>query len=133
MYASVDPYLEVTEIVDRTVKSGGPALLFHRVGDSLHPMPSTSSGLRRMCTALGIDSLDTDPARLSEPMEMRQPFSFSESMRGMAKFRRLTATEPVSIDTSASSKEGLLEPNLDQLPIQHCWPGDPAPLITFCV
>jgi 4-hydroxy-3-polyprenylbenzoate decarboxylase len=25
----------------------------------------------------------------------------------------------------------VLEPNLDWLPIQHCWPGDPAPFITF--
>src|SRR5437764_639422 len=132
VHVSVDPYLEVTEIVDRTVKSGGPALLFHRVGDSPHPMLINQFGTeRRMCMALGVDSLDAAAARLSELMEMRQPFGFSERIRGMAKFRRLTASEPVSIDTPAPCQEVTLEPDLDRLPIQHCWPGDPAPFITL--
>lgn len=132
VHAPVDPYLEVTEIVDRTVKSGGPALLFHHVGDSQHPMLINQFGTeRRMCMALGVDSLDAAAARLSGLMEMHQPFGFSERMREMAKFRRLTATEPVSSDMPAPCQRVVLEPDLDRLPIQHCWPGDPAPFITF--
>ena len=55
----VDPYLEVTEIVDRTVRSGGPALLFENPKGSSHPLLINQFGTeRRMCLALGVDRLD---------------------------------------------------------------------------
>ncbi|HEV8098002.1 MAG TPA: menaquinone biosynthesis decarboxylase, partial [Gaiellaceae bacterium] len=57
--AEVDPHLEVTEIVDRTVKSGGPALLFENPKDSEHSLLINQFGTeRRMCLAFGADSLD---------------------------------------------------------------------------
>ena len=132
IHATVDPYLEVTEIADRMVKAGGPALLFHHVGDAQHPMLINQFGSeRRMCMALGVDSLDTAAARLSELMEMNQPFGFSERIRGMAKVRRLSASQPTIIDRPAPCQQEVVEPDLDRLPIQHCWPGDPAPFMTF--
>lgn len=84
-----------------------------------------------MCLALGVDTLDEAAAQLSDLMEMSQPFGFSERVRGAAKFRRLTASEPVPVDGPAPCQEIVMEPDLDTLPIQHCWPGDPAPFITF--
>src|ERR1043166_5655405 len=57
--AEVDPDLEVTEIVDRTVKAGGPALLFERPKGSRHPLLINQFGTeRRMCLAFGVDRLD---------------------------------------------------------------------------
>jgi 4-hydroxy-3-polyprenylbenzoate decarboxylase len=56
--AEVDPHLEITEIVDRVVKSGGPALLFANPKTE-HPLQINQFGTeRRMCLALGMDSLD---------------------------------------------------------------------------
>src|SRR5213592_3649117 len=57
--AEVDPHLEVTEIVDRTVKAGGPALLFERPKGSSHPLLINQFGTeRRMCLAFGVRRLD---------------------------------------------------------------------------
>ena len=55
----VDPHLEVTEIVDRTVKAGGPALLFERPKGSEHPLLINQFGTeRRMGLAFGVERLD---------------------------------------------------------------------------
>ena len=54
--AEVDPHLEITEIVDRTVKSGGPALLFEQPKGSEHPLLINQFGTeRRMCLAFGVE------------------------------------------------------------------------------
>ena len=57
--AEVDPYLEVSEIADRVVKAGGPALLFRTVRGSSLPLLINQFGTeRRMCLAFGVDRLD---------------------------------------------------------------------------
>ena len=55
--AEVDPHLEITEITDRVVKSGGPALLFENPKGSEHPLLINQFGTeRRMCLALGVET-----------------------------------------------------------------------------
>jgi 4-hydroxy-3-polyprenylbenzoate decarboxylase len=128
----VDPYLEITEIVDRTVKAGGPALLFRRVRGSEHPLLINQFGTeRRMCLALGVASLDEAGQRLSELMTMQQPFDLPARLRGAARLRRLADAAPTLVEGPAPCQELVLEPDLDRLPIQHCWPGDPAPFVTL--
>ena len=64
--AEVDPDLEITEIVDRTVKAGGPALLFENVRRArAHPLLINQFGTeRRMCLAFGVRALDDVAAKL---------------------------------------------------------------------
>src|SRR5258708_16298822 len=70
----VDPHLEVTEIVGRTVKEGGPALLFERPKGSDHALLVNQFGTeRRMCLAFGVDSLDVVGAKLAGVLEMQPP------------------------------------------------------------
>ena len=72
--AEVDPHLEVTEIVDRTVKAGGPALLFERPKGSSHPLLINQFGTeRRMCLAFGVERLDDVAAKLADVLEMQPP------------------------------------------------------------
>src|ERR671934_1182185 len=72
--AEVDPYLEVTEITDRTVRIGGPALFFENPKGSKHPLLINQFGTeRRMCLALGVDSLDDAGAKLGSVLEMQPP------------------------------------------------------------
>ena len=72
--AEVDPHLEVTEIVDRTVKAGGPALLFERPKGSEHPLLVNQFGTeRRMCLAFGVERLDDVAAKLADVLEMQPP------------------------------------------------------------
>src|SRR5437016_6303712 len=55
----VDPNLEIAEIADRTMKAGGPALLFERVAGSSFPLLINAYGSRRrMALALGVDDLE---------------------------------------------------------------------------
>jgi 4-hydroxy-3-polyprenylbenzoate decarboxylase len=132
--AEVDPDLEITEIVDRTVKAGGPALLFENPKGSRHPLLINQFGTeRRMCLAFGVDRLDDVAARLEDVLEMQPPQGLVEKVRGLRKLKSIADSQPRSV-RSGSSQEVVLtgdDANLDLLPIQRCWPGDPAPFITL--
>ncbi|MEX2464847.1 MAG: UbiD family decarboxylase, partial [Gaiellaceae bacterium] len=129
--AEVDPYLEVTEIVDRTVKSGGPALLFTNPKGSEHPLLINQFGTeRRMSLAFGEPSLDAVARKLEDVIEMQPPQGLVEKVKGLGKLKRLADSLPKTV-RSGPCQEVVLEPDLDLLPIQHCWPGDPAPFITL--
>src|ERR671934_210233 len=72
--AEVDPYLEITEITDRTVKARGPALLFEHPTNSAHPLLINQFGTeRRMCMAFGVERLDDVAAKLEDVLEMQPP------------------------------------------------------------
>src|SRR5690349_24587210 len=82
--AEVDPHLEVTEIVDRVVKSGGPALLFERPKGSDVPLLINQFGTeRRMCLAFGVSSLDEIASRVGEILEMQPPEGLAAKVRGL--------------------------------------------------
>src|SRR5246500_3772498 len=70
----VDPYLEITEIADRTVKAGGPALLFEQPKGSEHPLLINQFGTeRRMCLAFGVERLHEVAQRGADVLEMQPP------------------------------------------------------------
>src|SRR5215469_15451856 len=82
--AEVDPHLEVTEIVDRVVKSGGPALLFERPKGRDVPLLINQFGTeRRMCLAFGVESLDELGARVGEILEMQPPEGLRAKVQGL--------------------------------------------------
>jgi 4-hydroxy-3-polyprenylbenzoate decarboxylase len=129
--AEVDPYLEITEIVDRTVKAGGPALFFSNVKGSQHPFLINQFGTeRRMELAFGEPSLDTVARKLEDVVEMQPPQGLVDKVKGLGKLKRLADSLPKTV-RSGACQELVLEPDLDALPIQHCWPGDPAPFVTL--
>src|SRR5271157_2693379 len=70
----VDPHLEITEFADRSVKSGGPALLFEKPKGSRVPLLINAfASMRRMEIALEVGSVDEVAARIVEFLEMRMP------------------------------------------------------------
>jgi 4-hydroxy-3-polyprenylbenzoate decarboxylase len=72
--AEADPDLEITEITDRVVKAGGPALLFEHPKGSERPLLINQFGTeRRMCFAFGVDSLDDAAAKLGDILDMQPP------------------------------------------------------------
>src|SRR5215207_5750537 len=84
--AEVDPDLEITEIVDRTVKAGGPALLFTNPRGSEHPLLINQFGTeRRMCMAFDAPSLDAVATKLGDVLEMQPPQGIAEKVRGLRK------------------------------------------------
>src|SRR5213080_747744 len=88
--AEVDPELEITEITDRTVKAGGPALLFERVKGSQHPLLINQFGTeRRMCMAFDSPSLDDVASKLSDVLEMQPPSGLIDRVRGLQKMKSI--------------------------------------------
>src|SRR3954469_24761067 len=132
--AEVDPRLEITEIVDRTVKAGGPALLFERPKGSSHPLLINQFGTeRRMCLALGVDSLDEVGGRVADVLEMQPPQGLVEKVRGLRKLKSIADSRPQTVSRAPVHEVVLTGDDVDLglLPVQRCWPGDPAPFITL--
>ncbi len=132
--AEVDPRLEVTEIVDRTVKAGGPALLFERPRGSEHALLVNQFGSeRRMCLAFGASRLDEVAERLSELLEMQPPAGVVAKLRGLRQLKSIADSQPRSVRKGACQEVVLRgeEVDLGLLPVMTCWPGDAAPFITL--
>jgi len=132
--AEVDPDLEITEITDRVVKSGGPALLFENPKGSQHPLLINQFGTeRRMCLGFGVERLDDVAARLEDVLEMQPPQGLVEKVKGLRKLKSIADSVPKSV-SKGPCQEVVFEGDqidLGLLPIQRCWPGDPAPFITL--
>src|SRR3954447_17230302 len=132
--AEVDSDLEATEIVDRVVKAGGPALLFENVKGAQHPLLVNQFGTeKRMCMAFDARSLDAVADRLGSVLEMQPPQGLVEKVRGLKQLKAIADSMPKTVKR-APCQEVVLEGDqidLARLPIQRCWPGDPAPFITL--
>ncbi len=132
--AEVDPHLEVTEIVDRTVRAHGPALLFERPKASQHPLLINQFGTeRRMCLAFGVERLDDVAARLADVLEMQPPEGLVAKVRGLKTLKSIADSRPKVVRHGASQEIVLRGDDVDlgRLPIQTAWPGDAGPFITL--
>ncbi len=132
--AEVDPHLEITEIADRTMKAGGPALLFRNVRGSSMPVLINQFGTeRRMCLALGVESLDEVRQRVADIFELLSPpKGLGEALGAAATgLRTLKDSKPKIVSSAPCQEVVMAEPNLDVLPIMQCWPEDGGPFITL--
>src|SRR5438270_12022640 len=100
--AEVDPHLEITEIVDRTVKSGGPALLFENPKGSSHPLLINQFGTeRRMCLAFDAPTLDAVGAKLGDVLEMQPPQGLVQKVKGLQKLKSIADSLPKTVRSGA--------------------------------
>ena len=132
IHAEVDPALEITEIVDRVVKHGGPALLFHKVkGSELPVLINQFGSMPRICRALRTDSLDDIAGRIEEILDFQPPQGVMQKVKALGKLRELAAFSPKDVKSAPAQEIWLDEPNLDLLPILTCWPKDGGPFVTL--
>ncbi len=135
--AEVDPYLEITEICDRTLRAGGPALLFEHPKGSRVPLLGNLFGTpQRVALGMGEESVGA----LREVGELLAflkqpdpPKGLREAWESLPVFKRVLDMAP-KVRRNAPCQEIVQEGSavdLSQFPIQHCWPGDAAPLITW--
>ncbi len=133
----VDPHLEMTEICDRVLRSGGPALFFEKPKGSNMPVLANLFGTpRRVALGMGEDS--TDALReigklLAYLKEPEPPKGLKDAWDKLPVLKQVLNMAP-KILSSAPCQEVVWEGkevDLSRLPIQHCWPGDVAPLITW--
>lgn len=128
----VDPYLEISEITDRVVKAGGPALLFTKVRHSKFPVLTNQFGSeRRMAMAFGARTLDEVAQRIRRLLNLSIPASLPQ------KLTKLLALSPALNAIPRMQKHGscqdviLASPDLRQLPVLTTWPLDAGPFITL--
>ncbi|HKJ53790.1 MAG TPA: 4-hydroxy-3-polyprenylbenzoate decarboxylase [Gammaproteobacteria bacterium] len=133
----VDPNLEITEISDRVLRAGGPALLFEQPGESEIPLLSNLFGTeRRVAQALGEDSatsLREVGKLLAFLKEPAPPKGFKEAMKTLPIYKKVLDMSPREVKKASCQKNRMQgdEVDLSMLPIQTCWPGDAGPLITW--
>jgi 4-hydroxy-3-polyprenylbenzoate decarboxylase len=135
----VSPQLEITEIADRVVKSGGPALLFENIKS--HPGHSVFinqfGSERRMALALGVDRLDEIADRIHALINVKPPTGILDKLKMLPQLGALTSAFPKTVSAKdAPCKQVILRDNFDlsQFPILKCWPHDGGRFITLpCV
>ena len=129
--APVSARLEITEIADRVVKAGGPALLFENVSDSRFPLFINGFGsYERVRFALGVDSLDDVGDAITELTDLSRYVRFIDKLKSLPRFARLATIFPRTV-SRAPCQEVEEEPDLSSLPVLTCWPGDGGPFFTL--
>jgi 4-hydroxy-3-polyprenylbenzoate decarboxylase len=129
----VDPVLEITEFADRSVKNGGPALLFEKPkGSHIPVLINAFASAKRMQIALEVDSVDDIARRISEFLEMRMPEGIIGKLKMLPKLAEVGAFFP-KIVSSGPCKEVIRRNDfsLDHFPILKCWPQDGGRYITL--
>ncbi|MFZ0468688.1 MAG: 4-hydroxy-3-polyprenylbenzoate decarboxylase [Thiogranum sp.] len=135
----VDPCLEITEICDRTLRAGGPALLFENPRGSDIPVLANLFGTaERVAAGMGADSVDALRgigellASLKEP---EPPKGMKDAWEKLPVFRKVLDMAPKLLKRATCQQHVLDADQVDlgRLPIQTCWPGDAGPLITWAL
>jgi 4-hydroxy-3-polyprenylbenzoate decarboxylase len=130
----VDPRLEVTEIVGRTVRDGGPALLFERVRGGSMPLAINVFGTeRRMAKALGVARLDDIGDRIAELLRPELPVGFGGFREALGKLGQLRSAPPKKVRSAPCHDVVLRGDDVDlfALPGVHAWPKDGGAFLNF--
>ncbi len=137
IHHAIDPYLEMTEVCDRTLRRGGPALLFENpTGHDMPVLGNLFGTADRVARALGAE--DTEAVReigrlLAFLKEPDPPRGVKEAWKSLPVFKKVLDMAPKTV-RQAPCQEHVIEGgdvDLGRLPIQTCWPGDAGPLVTW--
>ena len=133
----VDPYLEMTEICDRVLRTEGPALLFENVKGSSTPVLGNLFGTpKRVAMGMGEDKVEALReigkllAMLKEPSP---PKGMKDAWKQLPMFKKVLDMAPKKIKNAACQQHVIEGDDVDlkNIPVQTCWPGDAGPLITW--
>ncbi|MCK8515163.1 4-hydroxy-3-polyprenylbenzoate decarboxylase [Methylonatrum kenyense] len=135
----VSPRLEMTEICDRVLRSGGPAVLFEKPDGYSMPVLGNLFGTpHRVALGMGADSTDAlrDIGKLLAFLRQPEPpKGFRDAWDQLPVFKKVLSMAPKTV-RKAPCQDIVLEGDqvdLGQIPVQTCWPGDAGPLITWAL
>jgi 4-hydroxy-3-polyprenylbenzoate decarboxylase len=139
--APVNPRLEMTEIATRVLADGGPALLFERVAEAGQP-PSEIPALANLFgtverVALGLGREPADLRALGKMLAFLErptpPTSLKEAFGLWPTLKTALVRKPKTVGSAPCQQVVARgdDADLGRLPLQTCWPGEPAPLITW--
>ncbi|MGD8310687.1 MAG: UbiD family decarboxylase, partial [Chromatiales bacterium] len=133
----VDPRLEITEICDRTLRAGGPALLFENVKGSGMPLLANLFGTP-LRVALGMGEESTAALRevgrlLAFLKEPDPPRGMKDAWQKLPIFKKVLDMAPKEVRRAPCQEQVLEDEAVDlaRIPVQTCWPEDAGPLITW--
>lgn len=132
----VSPHLEMTEIGTRLIAQGGPAVLFENVAGHTMPVLINLFGtVERVAMGMGrkpeeLREIGRTLAFLKQP---EPPGGFKEALEMLPLLKTVMAMKPRTVRTAPCQEVVLTSNDIDltRLPVQGCWPGEPAPLITW--
>ncbi|MBD3587096.1 4-hydroxy-3-polyprenylbenzoate decarboxylase [Salinimonas sp. HHU 13199] len=133
----IDTNLEMTEIADRTLRAGGPALLFENPKGSNIPVLANLFGTpERVALGMGQDSVHAlrEVGKLLAYLKEPEPPKGIKDLWSKLPVFKQVLNMPAKEVRKAPCQEVVVsgdEVDLTSLPIQRCWPGDAAPLITW--
>ena len=124
--------LEITEIADRVMKSGGPALLFENVvGKQIPVLINAFGSPQRMALALGVADIEELARNIQKLIQTKPPKSFKDKLNLLGELIRLAGIPPKLVKEGACQEFVHREPDLGILPVLTCWPGDAGQFITL--
>jgi len=132
--AEVSPHLEISEIADRAVKGGGPALLFENVRGSTMPVAiNLFASRRRMRKALELSSFEEWDQRLEFFLDPKPPEGLLDKLKAIPRFTELASVFPKTVRSGPCQEVVATgdEVDLHALPVLTCWPKDAGPFITM--
>ena len=134
----VDPHLEIAEITDRISKSGGggKALLFENTGTGFPVLMNAYGSEKRMCMALGVDSLDSIAKEIEDLFKLlaSPKENMLDKLRLLPKLGQFASWMPKIIKGRGACQESIImDPDLSKIPVLTCWPKDGGPFITLPV
>ncbi len=133
----VSPRLEMTEIADRVLRAQGPALLFEQVPGHTMPVLANLFGTpQRVALGMGaeqVTSLREIGKLLAYLKEPDPPRGLRDAWEKWPVLKQVLNMAPKQVRHGACQQQVIEGSAVDlaRLPIQHCWPGDVAPLITW--
>ncbi len=134
---SIDPELEMTEIADRTLRAGGPALLFENPKGYDMPVLCNLFGTpKRVAMGMGqeeVSALREVGKLLAFLKEPEPPKGFRDLFDKMPQFKQVLNMPTKRLRNAPCQEEVFSgdEVDLTRIPVMKCWPGDAAPLITW--
>lgn len=129
----VDPELEITEIADRAVKAGGPALLFENPkGSNVPVLINAFASMSKMKLALQVDDIDEVAGRIAELIELKKPEGLIGKLKMLPKLAEVGSFFPKDVSTGPC-KEVIRKDDFDleHFPVLKCWPQDAGRFITL--
>ena len=132
----VSPFLEITEVADRVMKSpgGGKALVFDRPTGYDIPVAINAFGSRRrMSMALGVDDFEEIAAEIADLLRPEVPTGFVDKLKMLPKLARFASLPPRTVSSGICQEVVHKGDQVDltSLPVLHCWPQDGGPFITL--
>ncbi len=133
----VDPKFEMTEICDRVLRSGGPAVLFENpIGYDVPALCNLFGTPERVAMGMGessVEALREVGKLLAFLKEPDPPKGLVDAWKSLPIFKKVLDMAPKTVSKAAAQQNILrgAEVDLGKYPVQHCWPGDAGPLVTW--